>query len=77
MTYRLGQTIDLPPEPPVGTVLAAADRCGRYEIERLAAGWRVRGTRAGQEISWRAVFIAWGPGSLDGQAFTVVRLPPG
>ncbi len=72
MTYRVGQKLDRPPEPPVGTVLRSTGPDGSFTIERDRKGWRITGTHT--RVGWRSVLSAWGPGQ-DGVTLTVVKLP--
>ena len=72
MTYRVGQKLDRPPEPPIGTVLRADTPIDSFTIERDRKGWHITGSHT--RIGWRAVLSAWGPGQ-DGTTLTVVKLP--
>lgn len=90
--FRRPPMVDIPPEPPVGTVLETSDDIDTYRIERTDLGWHIQyregesefGERltsfAGRGISWRAAWSAWGPPAGSRPFYTVPAgappLPP-
>jgi len=61
---------EIPPEPPIGTVLETRDRIATYRIERLPEGWAIQyrpgedefgATHTSGRISWESAWRAWGP----------------
>lgn len=71
---RIGDMISLPAEPPVGAVLLVRDDGDEFRIHRDTERWRIEGG-TGQPRSWRAAFVAWGPGQDPACTFEIVELP--
>jgi hypothetical protein len=70
--YQIGDVIDLPAEPDIGTVLQCSGAAEGMRIHRRKSGWSIRGR--GNPISWQAAYMAWGPGSPTGGPFKVMGL---
>jgi hypothetical protein len=59
-TYQVGDVIDLPPEPPVGTHAEGSDGTARVCMVRDPMGWRINGR--GRAFDWTTVFmVEWFP----------------
>lgn len=66
--YQVGDVIELPPEPPVGSMVEGRDTAGLVRLVRRKDGWHVAGTT--RAIPWPSVVKLWAP-------LTVVTLPYG
>jgi hypothetical protein len=77
--YHVGDYINLPAEPPVGTVLRArlmrdGKEVDRFTVTHAEEGWHV-GRKVQHPVPWRVALDAWGPGSDRGWSFEVIKLP--
>lgn len=66
MNYRVGDMVDLPPEPPIGTTIKARDSTGSFSLRRHHDGWRVVNTA--RSFPWTTVAELWFP-------VTIIELP--
>jgi hypothetical protein len=66
MSYHIGDTITLPPEPPIGTTIEARDGIGTFHLRRHRDGWRWKGTT--RSFPWTTIAELWFP-------VTIIELP--
>jgi hypothetical protein len=65
--YEVGDVLDLPPEPPIGTHTDGRDGAGRIvKLRRWGDGWQIG--RSSRRFPWRTVAELWFP-------LTITELP--